>query len=809
MIVGASLNPTEYLTETVIMAGAERMQTFNEWRISECGQHFHGCIVPAEKPKALEPAYEEPSLYDKLFGGPEANPTNEIDKYHEEDDNSINFETFKIFMGGDGSAPPAPGQRKKKRQSREEKDEEMMQLFRCFDKEKTGLVTIKNLRKISGDFGTDMGEKELRQMIARAKESKCSGGQIPTNSRENLEKAPPGHRQYSQQTIQAKAARRAAKQEKEARRHPGSRTKAVRDKYELLGLSDDPTIDVSIIKQQYLDTELKFEHKKAQAKSNAGDERRFEKVTAAFQVLTNENARKIYDSSAEPQKIEIPGPAESTFDFFAAYSPIFAGYARFSHAAAPELGGEQASQEDVEAFYTFWRQFESWRDFNYLHVPIDTILDRENMSREEKRGMPKETKKAIQKCKEDEVASIATLVEQASKMDPRLNSADQIEAYASELRAATDEALKTAPKEVEAGSKQQSRGLQKLRNRVRSSLVQLKLSTDHTIEVADILMGCLNENELGNEVFSKLENTKRSVISAKKVVENIVGKEGRKKAKNKLNGVYERAAAEAKKLEAALAAAPEKPKEPKKNTRSKRAAKSKAIRQAAQARMSDSEDEDESPVSGGHGNFGSFGASSSTDDSDTDDHEELREKLALLKAKLDFAKRNDDFESCIALRDQVNAAEQQLSQAESSGGEQSQNSGLSVRAQLAQNLVLLQQHLAQAASGSSSGSKHAAAQAKEKSVLARIRTEQANMLEQLEQKSANARAEVAAIPSAVAHLQALLQDTDDSADLSQNHFEVQGVCENVLGNLRSCQPIHSKVGFDGIAEEARRWCQSK
>lgn len=789
------------------------MQTFNEWKISECGQFFNGCIVPVEKSKALAPVYEEPSLYDKLFGGPEAMPTGEINKYHEEDDNSLNFETFKIFMGGDGSAPPAPGQRKKKRQSREEKDEEMMQLFKCFDKEKTGLVTIKNLRTISADFGTEMGEKELRQMIARAKESKCQGGVLPTNSRENVEKAPPGHRQLSQDTLKAKAARRAAKQEKEARRNPGSRPAQKRDKYELLGLSDDPSIDVSIIKQSYLDSELKFEHKKAQAKSDAGDERHFEKVTAAFQVLTNDNARKIYDSSADPQKIEIPGPAESTFDFFAAYSPIFAGYARFSKPAGPELGGEQASQEDVEAFYTFWRQFESWRDYNYLHVPIDTILDRENMSREEKRGIPKETKKAIQKCKEDEAVSIATLVEQASRMDPRLNSAEQIEAYADEVRtvAAAAEASKMAPKTIEAGPKQQSRGLQKLRNRVRSSLVQLKLSTDHTIEVADILMGCLNEDELANEVFNKLENTKRSVISAKKVVENIVSKEGRKKAKNKFNGVYERAAAEAKKLEAALAAAPEKPKEPKKNTRSKRAAKSKALRQAAQARVSESEDEDESPVSGGHANFGpnSFGASSSTDDSDADDHEELREKLALLRAKLDLAKRNDDFESCIALRDQINSAEQQLSQAESSGGAQGRGSGLSVRAQLAQNLALLQQHLAQAASGSSSGSKHAAAEAKQKSVLARIRTEQANVLEQLEQKSANARAEVAAIPSAVAQLQALLQDTDDCADLSQNHFEVQGVCENVLGNLRSCQPIHSKLGFDGIVEGARGWCQSK
>ena len=52
-----------------------------------------------------------------------------------------------------------------------------------------------------------MGEKELRQMIARAKESKCQGGVLPTNSRENVEKAPPGHRQLSQDTLKAKAAR--------------------------------------------------------------------------------------------------------------------------------------------------------------------------------------------------------------------------------------------------------------------------------------------------------------------------------------------------------------------------------------------------------------------------------------------------------------------------------------------------------------------------------------------------------------------------------------------------------------------------
>ena len=61
--------------------------------------------------------------------------------------------------------------------------------------------------------------------------------------------------------------------------------------------------------------------------------------SAAFQVLTNDNARKIYDSSADPQKIEIPGPAESTFDFFAAYSPIFAGYARCPLPHEPQTAG--------------------------------------------------------------------------------------------------------------------------------------------------------------------------------------------------------------------------------------------------------------------------------------------------------------------------------------------------------------------------------------------------------------------------------------------------------------------------------------
>jgi DnaJ family protein C protein 2 len=32
----------------------------------------------------------------------------------------------------------------------------------------------------------------------------------------------------------------------------------------------------------------------------------------------------------------------------------------------PKLGDESTSREDVERFYSFWYNFESWREYSYL-----------------------------------------------------------------------------------------------------------------------------------------------------------------------------------------------------------------------------------------------------------------------------------------------------------------------------------------------------------------------------------------------------------------------------------------------------------
>lgn len=795
----------EFLTETVTMS-ERRMQTFNEWKASECGQLFSRRMDDGKalsKPKALEPAYQEQSVYDKLFGGPESAPNASctFDKNREEDENSINFETFKIFMGGDGSGPPPPGSRKKKRQSAEDKEAEMMQLFTCFDKERTGLVTIKNLRTVSADFGTDMSLKDLRAMIARAKESKLHGGVLPGSRTQNQEKALPGQRQYSQVTIQAKAQRRAAKQQQAMKKNPALRPKAARrDKYELLDLTEDHTMDVSLIKQQYLDKEIKFEHSKANAKCDAADEHHFDKVTAAFKVLTDERARLLYDSSADPQNVHVPRIDD---DFFSEYVQAFAAYSRFSTTSLPTLGDAATPREEVESFYSSWRQFKSWRDFSYLDGSMDTLLDREAMSREEKRGMTKERRKESERRKAEEAVAVSHLVEQAASIDPRLNTSEQVQALISEVKTAeAEEEAERVASQRPTGPQQQSRGLQKLRNRLRSCLAQLRLSTDHTIEVADILLDLLGEEELASDIFSRLEDTKLSEKQARRVIDKILSRPGnkRKKAMNKLNAMYD-----IKPLAPVEKAA-------KKTNRPKKAARSKVKQQSrgdlsfvAEASVNSPS---EASVTGGgvlveHENYG---CSSSDGTSDCDDGtDELREKLSSLKSKFELAKVRDDFENCISLRDQIKSVEEQLSAASSSGGSSNQVS--SMRAKLSKTLALLQQALlADQSQGGSSNCSQAAADAKQKSVLARIRTEQASILEELEHKSAIARAEVAAIPSAVIQLQALLQETDDTSSLSQTHFDVQGSCENLLASLRACQPFHSKPGFDGIVGGARSWC---
>jgi DnaJ family protein C protein 2 len=82
----------------------------------------------------------------------------------------------------------------------------------------------------------------------------------------------------------------------------------------------------------------------------------------------------------------------------------------------PLLGDENSTFEEINDFYAFWYDFDSWREFSYL--------DEENkdsaQDRDERRWIDKQNKAARAKRKKEETARIRQLVDNAYACDPRI-----------------------------------------------------------------------------------------------------------------------------------------------------------------------------------------------------------------------------------------------------------------------------------------------------------------------------------------------------------------------------------------------------
>lgn len=78
----------------------------------------------------------------------------------------------------------------------------------------------------------------------------------------------------------------------------------------------------------------------------------------------------------------------------------------------PSLGTASSSDEEVDAFYDFWREFETTRTFS--HAAPHLLDDAE--SREEKRWMERENQKVQRKLVKKELVRIQKLVDLAQSL---------------------------------------------------------------------------------------------------------------------------------------------------------------------------------------------------------------------------------------------------------------------------------------------------------------------------------------------------------------------------------------------------------
>ena len=72
----------------------------------------------------------------------------------------------------------------------------------------------------------------------------------------------------------------------------------------------------------------------------------------------------------------------------------------------PKLGDDAASFQDVNKFYSFWYDFDSWRQYSYLDEENkETATDRD-----ERRWIDKQNKAERAKRKKEEISRIRQLV---------------------------------------------------------------------------------------------------------------------------------------------------------------------------------------------------------------------------------------------------------------------------------------------------------------------------------------------------------------------------------------------------------------
>ena len=115
--------------------------------------------------------------------------------------------------------------------------------------------------------------------------------------------------------------------------------------------------------------------------------------------------------------MEPPTKKEMQKHFYKKWNAFFESEARFSNnTPVPMLGNENATREEVEDFYDFWYNFDSWRSFKYL----DEDVPDDNADRDHKRHIEKKNRNARAKRKTDDTARLRNAVDLCLQNDERI-----------------------------------------------------------------------------------------------------------------------------------------------------------------------------------------------------------------------------------------------------------------------------------------------------------------------------------------------------------------------------------------------------
>jgi DnaJ family protein C protein 2 len=191
------------------------------------------------------------------------------------------------------------------------------------------------------------------------------------------------------------------------------------DHYKVLGLAKYRwKATEEQIKRAHRKKVLKHHPDKKAAAGRVEDDNFFKCIQKATEVLLDPIKRRQFDSVDEEADVEPPSKKQAAKgDFYKLWSRVFKSEARFSKVhPVPTFGDDKAAKEDVENFYNFWYNFDSWRSFEYL----DEDVPDDNENRDQKRHMERKNLSARKKKKAEDNARLRKLLDDCSAGDERI-----------------------------------------------------------------------------------------------------------------------------------------------------------------------------------------------------------------------------------------------------------------------------------------------------------------------------------------------------------------------------------------------------
>ncbi|KAI1343542.1 DnaJ domain-containing protein [Xylariaceae sp. FL0016] len=190
------------------------------------------------------------------------------------------------------------------------------------------------------------------------------------------------------------------------------------DHYAILGLSKHRwRASEDQIKRAHRKKVLKHHPDKKAAQGSTEDDQFFKCIQKATEVLLDPVKRRQFDSVDEEADVAPPSKKDAQKNYYKLWSKVFKSEARFSKTQpVPQFGDANSTKEEVENFYNFWYNFDSWRSFEYL----DEDVPDDNENRDQKRHMERKNQNTRKKRKAEDNTRLRKLLDDASASDERI-----------------------------------------------------------------------------------------------------------------------------------------------------------------------------------------------------------------------------------------------------------------------------------------------------------------------------------------------------------------------------------------------------